>query len=264
MPRMRTPDQIEGVKSPVQSLDRVFDILDVLAKSGEELSVNCVAGAVGFHITTTHRMLTAAMARGYVRQNPETGKYGLGVRLLRLAGGVEHSRQLRRSARLPLIQLARACGDTVGLAVLEEGRALVVDMVNGGRLPPEYPCIGRRLHVHSTAVGKAQSAYLRDDELEEIVAKRGLERLTDRTITTLAELVEELARVRQAGYALNQAENSEGVCGVAAPVFGVSGRVVGAIGLRLPFERVKSASVEDLGERVRQTAADVSARLERQ
>jgi DNA-binding IclR family transcriptional regulator len=139
-------------------------------------------------------------------------------------------------------KLSRQTGETVNLAV-----AAGPDILNVAEVPSTYILnssggwIGRRTRPHAVANGKVLLAY------RVVPPPRSLERYTDRTITSLAVLEEELAEVRSIGYAKAVAELEDGLIAVAAPVFDATGACVAALSVSGPEYRMPPESLHELG-----------------
>jgi DNA-binding IclR family transcriptional regulator len=137
-----------------------------------------------------------------------------------------------------------------------------VDMVDSVQPVRVVPHLGRRVAAHAAALGKAQLAFRSREEREEMWKLAALARVTARTLVDPLRLEEELARVAEREWALEDEELELGVRGLAAPIRDYARRVVGAIGVRgpafrLPLERIET----ELAPRVRAAARDVSKRL---
>ena len=138
--------------------------------------------------------------RGLVEQDDETGKYRLGLVVIRLAERAERTLDLRGIALPELERLARLTHETTGLGVLEGESMLAVAQVDGPNLIAVGDWTGRATPLHCVASGKVLMAALAEREVLRIV-RHGLVSYTERTITELEPLLEELARIRRRGYA---------------------------------------------------------------
>jgi IclR family acetate operon transcriptional repressor len=121
--------------------------------------------------------------------------------------------------------------------------------------------IGRRAAAHATALGKTLLAYLEPELARRVIQKCGLPKRTQYTITNQAELERELARIRQAGYAVDREEAVMGACCVAAPVRDHSGRVAAAISVSLMANRLESLREREVSRLVRSAAAGIANAL---
>jgi DNA-binding IclR family transcriptional regulator len=237
----------EMKRDSVQSLERAFDLLEALAAGGE-LGVTELANRTGLVPSTAHRLLHTLTKRGYVSQSRETGRYLLGYKIVEVASGLEHRRErLRAVARPHLEGIQRATGETVNLVVLEADRVVYIDQVEGSRNVRMFTTVGTSVPAHTTGSGKAIMALGPPDLPGALYGDRELERLTNRTLTTLAALEDDFKRIRRRGYALDNEEHEEGVGCVAAPVFDHTGRPCSAISVSGPTARILHEHSSALG-----------------
>ena len=237
----------------VRSVDRAAALLLALGESHGEAGVTELARRLGLHKSTASRLLATLEKRGLVEQDEESGKYRLGLVVIRLA-------DLRSIAMPELDRLARATRETTGLGVLDGDQLLTVAQADGPNLVAMGDWTGRCVPVHSVAGGKVLLASLPEREVLRLV-RRGLDRFTDKTIVNLEPLLEELARVRLRGFATAFGEFDAGLNAVAAPVHDARGQVIAAVDVWGPAFRVTPRRVPELVQQVRETAGAVSVRL---
>lgn len=258
-PRDATPP--ERSLAGAQVVDRVVDILETFQRLGPELGVSDVSRALGLKKATAHRLLASLLHRGMVAQDPVTRRYRLGIKLWEL-GSLATSQVDWVDRIKPYLQsLSDLSGETTHLAVLNDGQVLYVDKVESSRSLRMPSQVGRRLPVHCTGVGKALVAFLPDEVLMGIVARRGLPMITSHTITELAVLLHELAAVRELGYAIDNEEIDEGLTCLAAPVRDHTSHVTAAMSIAGPTSRLKPESIPALAAQVVQTANEASLAL---
>jgi DNA-binding IclR family transcriptional regulator len=247
--------------SRVQSVGRALDLLEALT-SREEVGLVQLAQQVNLLPSTAHRLLATLADRGYVYQNPESGRYLLSFRVLDLASHVENRTAHLRAATQPLMhRIRRVCGETTNLVVLRGDHIVYVDQLPGSMSVRMFTEIGRDVPVHTTGAGKAMLAFAKQEIVDEIAAGEPFEAYTARTITSAEDLGAELARIRRRGYALDNEEYEEGVTCVAAPIFDHEGLVCGALSVSGPTARIHRADSAALGELVGLAAVDASREL---
>ncbi|PRR73584.1 IclR family transcriptional regulator [Neomoorella humiferrea] len=245
----------------VLSLEKALKILEELATVGGGIGLSELSRKLGLNKSTVYRMLTTFKAYGYVDQEPVTGKYTLGFKILELSSSLLERLDVRAVAHPYLKELAESSREVAHMVIRDGGEAVYIDKVEGNRTIRMYSQIGRRVALHSTAVGKAILAFLPPGELEKIIAGKGLPRFTSRTITTMAALQAELAEVRERGYAVDDGENEEGIRCVGTPIFDYHGQVVAAISISGPVLNVTPERVPVLGRLVRRAGEEISRRL---
>jgi len=227
----------------VQVLDRAFSILDALAKIKSDASLVELADMVKLHKSTVHRLVMILETYRMLERNPQTGRYHLGLRLFELGTIAVASFDISEGARPHLERIVFETDETVHLCILDDGEVLYVDKIEPSRSVRMALRAGRRSPSYCTAVGKAMLAHLPESEVDDIIRRHGLRRLTPNTITTPAELKAELQAIRARGYAIDNEEREEGVRCIATAVLDHVERPLAAIGVsapafRLPMEKV--------------------------
>ncbi len=244
----------------VRSVDRAAALLLALGECRGEAGVTELARRLGLHKSTASRLLATLQKRGLVEQDDESGKYRLGVVVIRLAEHAERTLDLRGIALPELERLARLTHETTGLGILDGDSLLAVAQVDGPNLIAVGDWTGRATPPHCVASGKVLLASLAEREVLRIV-RRGLASYTERTIVELEPLLEELARVRRRGFATAIGEYDAGLNAVAAPVRDARGKVIAAVDVWGPAFRVTPGRLPELAVQARDAAAAISVRL---
>ena len=174
-----------GLSSSVQSVDRAVAILEILARDGEA-GVTEVARELDVHKSTASRLLAALDRRELVTQDTARGKFRLGVGIVRLAGAASARLDVVQESRPVCRALAQQVGETVSLAILSGRDALYLDQAAGPAALSPHHWAGRRIPLHATSDGKVLLAYLPEDELAASLVPP-LARFTERTIAAVAE-----------------------------------------------------------------------------
>ncbi len=227
-----------GARAGVRSLERAFELLDHLADADGQLALTELAEVSGLPMPTVYRLMQTLVNRGYVRQGPSK-RYALGPRLIRL--GETAARLLGSWAQPSLARLVDEVGETANMAVLEGDQVMYVAQVPSRHSMRMFTEVGRRVNPHCTGVGKALLAQLPEPAAREIIGRTGMPARTPHTITDPAELMAELARIRQCGYALDDEEQEIGVRCVAVPLTGTPTPAAISISgpqARLPHEMI--------------------------
>jgi len=247
--------------SLIRSVEKAIAILKAFTIEKPELSVTELSQELALHKSTVSRLLTTLEKGGLVQQNPETGKYRLGVALIGLAGLVVAHADVREIARSLLRQLAQETQETVNLAVLDGDEVINIEqMLPDKRQVKNIGWVGRRTPLHCVSTGKVLLAYRSEQEIEQIIAK-GLSHRTDKTITDPRRLREELANIRRRGYATGLEELEEGLNAVAAPIRNHEGEVIAAVSVSGPSYRVSPEKIPALAELTVRTAEEISRQL---
>lgn len=246
----------------IQSIERALDLLDILAAADSEMALGEIASKCRLNASTCHHLLATLVKRGYVGRNRRTRAYFLGGRITELSNRRLKQFNLVDIAMPELRQLSDKTGESVRLAVLQ-GYALVTLAKLESRLPVRVGTdeLGKANAAHATADGKAILAWLPEAEIVRTIAANGFTRFTERTITTIAALIEELRLVRRNGCAIDNEEFQPGVVCVGAAIRDHSGAVIGAISCSMPAMRAKARSREQVKAAVKFCATAISERL---
>jgi len=246
--------------SSVQSIERAIAILKAFSTEKEELGVTELSRELDLHKSTVSRLLSSLQREGLVEENLVTRKYRLGMALVTLGGLALQRLDVTQAAR-PLMQaLAEATQETVILAVKDGDEAVNVAQIPSSQLVKHIEWIGRRTPLHCTGVGKVLLAYSPVGEQKAFIA-RGLPRFTPDTITDPDLLRQELAQVREQGFAIGQGEFEVGLNAIAAPVYAHTGKVVAALSASGPAFRLSPERFPSLAEHVLRTARTLSGQL---
>jgi DNA-binding IclR family transcriptional regulator len=245
--------------SQVQSVDRAIAILYLLAER-RDAGVTEVAAELGVHKSTAFRLIGALEAGHLIEQDGERGKYRLGRGVLRLAAATVGRLELPTESRPVCRQLAADLGEAVNVAILDSGAATNILQEYGTSSITGRNWIGQRTPLHATASGKVLLAWMDAVALKEFLSSQ-LHRYTPHTITEPAQLEAELARVREQGWACTTEEFEIGLNAAAAPIFGATGEVVGAVGVSGPSYRLTAELLPEATARLVVGAKEISARL---
>lgn len=244
----------------IQSIQRAAAIMRSFTETEPELSVMELSRRLDLHKSTVSRMLATLQHERLVDQNPETGKYRLGLGLIGLAG-VALGRLNSRAASQPyLTDLANDTQETVNVAVLDGHECVNIERAFSPQPIRYMGWIGRRSPLHCTASGRVLLAFMSDEE-KTAVLPTPLPTYTPTTITTRKELEQSLTLVCQHGYAIVQEEYEEGFSSIAAPLFNHKGNVMGTIAISGPTYRMDEDVMNRLVHSLLDTTAKVSADL---
>lgn len=244
----------EGGSGPSVA-DRVFVVLEACAASDRPLSLAELTRRTGLPKTTLHRVCWKLVKLGLLEYR-ERG-FDIGTKLFALGSMNARLRQLR-TIGMPFLQaLATDSRQIVNLAVQSDAQALIVEEIFGARAPGVTPMGGARMPLHATAIGKALSCGMCEDELAARFQAPALAPFTRYTIVRTNLLVEHLRGVRATGLAFSHEEWRMGTSAVAAPVI-VDGTVVAAVAV---IGRTDKTAMRWVADPVRRTAQAFSAAL---
>lgn len=192
----------------VQSVERVFELLELITDAGGEVTLSELSSSTDLPLPTIHRLLRTLVSLGYARQLPNR-RYALGPRLIRLGEGA--NKQFGALARPQLSSLVSELGESANMAVLDGDMVVYIAQVQSKHSMRMFTEVGRRAHTHDTGVGKAMLAHLPEERVRGIVERAGMPTPTEKSIGSVDELLTELARIRERGYSIDDGEQELGV-----------------------------------------------------
>jgi len=239
------PDSLQS--GGVKSAGRVLDIFELLVRHPDGLSLSEICTGLGLPKSSGHALLITLVQRGYLREGRRERTYRLGPALFEIGSAYISSTDLIGEGQAVVSEAARACDETVHLAVLDGAEVLYVVKEEGTRTIRMVSAVGKRFPAHGTGVGKMLLSALDDSALaERFPDGRPLAPLTSRTITDPQTLRAEVAATRARGYALDNEESTPGLSCVAAPVYGAAGAMVAAMSISVPSVRFSPARRDEL------------------
>ena len=244
----------------VPAVQRTLDLIEAMATHNHELTITEANRKFKIPKSSVYAILQTLKSRGYVDKDA-SDRYFLTLKLFSLGSSLVDSLDLRSRVYPLLKELTEKAQITGHISVLDNGYAVYIEKVEVFGAVRLTTWVGKRMHVHSTSMGKALLCHFSEEELDQFIEKHGLQRMTDRTITNPLDFKKELARVRTSGYAVSNEENELGVRAVAAPIFDHTGVPIAAVNLGGSTLQIKVEKFHSLGDIVRSYALKMSHTL---
>ncbi|MBZ0253613.1 MAG: IclR family transcriptional regulator [Candidatus Methylomirabilis sp.] len=245
----------------IQSVSHALDVLEQFRGDVTELGVTELSKKLKLHKNNVFRLLATLEARGYVEQNRATENYRLGLKSLELGQTFIHQMGIIRQARPILEDMKAKCNETAYLGIMRDQDVVYVDVVETDHTVRVVSRIGARLPTYCTAVGKVQIAFKNEEEMRKHLP-RDPRKFTAHTNTDPQKLIEELRRVAELGYAVDNEEYEEGVRCVGAPIRDYTRKVIGGVSVSGPSQRISNERIEkEIAPLVLEAARQISRRL---
>lgn len=243
------------------ALERGLRILEALSGSCYGMSLAQLCRRLALPRSSTHCLLLTLERQNFVHREYEAGRYVITPRLSALASRAFSGISVSLGALLSLRKLAKVTRLTAHMAVLQNNEVHLVAKVEPAGAERTASYVGQRVGAHCSSLGKALIAYLPEEELMRIVQGHPLTRNNENTITSVKALKEELNRVRQLGYALDNEEEELGMRCIGAPMFDSAGRIVAAVSVTGRTAQIHSGNIAELAVFVKQAALNIAPQL---
>ena len=245
----------------VQTLDRAFDIVELLSREPNGLKLTEIASRVDLNKSTAYRILASLQKRGYVEKREQSKVYRLGLEFIELSSAFLNSLELKTEAQPMLNQLSKQTGQTVFMAILQGADVVYIDKVESFNSLRRYQIIGKRMPLYATSLGKALLTGLTDAEITRLYEGREFIKITPHTIDNIHDLLKEVELTRRRGWAHDNQENELGTMCVGAPVFDYRNMVVAAVSVAWEMEGLPNFDLKRVAGLVVEATQEISHRM---
>lgn len=212
----------------VQSVDRIFSIIEKIAQYRQGVGISEIAREVGLPKSTVHRTVAALVANNYLTKSETSDKYKLGYRFIAVAGSYTSKLDIREVAAPYLLNIVNKLNVTAHIAIKQGDYAVYIEKI----LPHSFACtyseIGKSIELYCSALGKSLLLGLSEKEIIEYYRRLSPRKYTPSTLEAIA-LQRELNEARITHITRDNAEHEEGVYCIATPVYDSGSRIIGAI-----------------------------------
>jgi len=244
-----------------ESAERVADVLLSFTRTDDPLGVSSIARQLELSKAVVHRILQSLVSRKLVQYSSESRDYRLGSAAAALGAHALRQLDIRSVARLPLMDLRDATGETTTLSLLSADKRIYIDQYESPNEVKMTVELGRIHPLHAGASSRAILAHLPPEFIARVAGER-LVQTTSHTITDAKHLLKSLDLVRELGYSRSFGERQADAGSLAAPVFGPQRDVVGSISICGPIARFTDDRVERFVPMLKATAAEISRLLQ--
>jgi IclR family KDG regulon transcriptional repressor len=257
-----TEDDTSEYKQPesVAAVLKVFGILQALSERPEtgisELSVR-----LSMPKATVYRFLQTIMMLGYVRQEPDSERYGLTMKVYELGTKALQQPEVVDLAKHHMQILADKTGETIHLGALIESEIIYIHKVDSNHTLGMYSRIGRRAPLHCTAIGKVLMAWEHPDRRALVLKGVDFMPYREKTITTIGQYEEELRKVKAQGFAEDQEEFDDHIRCIGIPIFDRLNHPVAGMSISFPIFRYDDARKSEVVAMLKDASRDISTRL---
>src|SRR3954447_18721175 len=246
--------------SYLSSVKNALRILKSFTMDEPEKKISDLSTSLGLNKSTVSRTMTTLGSEGFVFKDPETKKYRLGLSILSLSGIVNNNMDIYRESQPVLNKLVENIGETAHISVLDNLDVIYLQKVDCNHPVRFLTHIGKRNPPYCTSSGKVLLAFSHDKVLSQVINK-GLTKFTKHTITNPQKLRDHLKQVKENGYASSTEEILEGVTSIAAPIYDYRGKVIAALSVVGPMQRIHSQKIPGYSKKVISAAREISLRM---
>jgi len=248
------------VKGNVKVLDKGLIILDIIKESKQPLGVNEIARKTSVNLTTAFRLLQTLKNRGWVYQD-DSDKYIIGHKISFVTEKNNFYQQLKEIAYYTMTRLTAAENQAMNLTVRVNEKCFILQQSRTNKIIDYVPAIDSVMPFHASACGKILLSELPDFLRDKILEVTELKSFTKRTITTRDELLNEIAKIRHLGYALDMNESHDvGIC-IAVPVRSRDGEIIAALSFSGFIEKPPASKIKYYSQLLNKASAEITENM---
>lgn len=245
-------------QNTIQALDRALGLLEILA-AHPGLTLSDLAAKSDQAVATVYRALVTLQGRGMVELEDPGQLWHIGGGAFRIGSAFLRRTKVIERARAPMETLMRDTGETANLGVEVGDEVLFLAQIETHQAIRAFFPPGTKGPMHVSGIGKALMAWYDPAKLAALIARRGLQRFTDFSLTRAEDLAADLAATRARGFAIDDQERATGMRCVAAPIFNAYGEPVAGLSVSGPAFRMRLEDAPHIGAMVRAAADQVTA-----
>ncbi|HSM39425.1 MAG TPA: IclR family transcriptional regulator [Afifellaceae bacterium] len=246
--------------SRLSSVTTAIHLLKTFSEEDTELGISEFAKRLGVAKSTVHRLAGTLLEEGLLQQNPETGRYSLGIGLFSLGSLVRARLDVTSESKHVLNELRDRTQENVRLAVLERQSVVFLHDFESPQTLRLRSGTGQLRPAFCTAEGICLLSGLREPELGKFMTYPRKSR-TEKTVTDEAAVRTRIQMTRKQRYAIEDEECEEGTRCIAAPIFNGDGRVIAAVGIAGPRVRIRKSQFGKFAPLAIDAAQQISERL---
>lgn len=249
-------------KKRVQSLDRAFELLEILCKSQNGMTIHQLSSATDLNKSTVHRLLHTMIEWGVVQRSVDEAIYRPGMHICELSEHIQNNLDIVAISKSILKRLSHETAETVHLAMQDGYEIVYIHKIVCAHGSIQMSSkIGMHRPLYCTGVGKAILSTLSDPEIETIWNESDIRSYTPYTIVDKKVFLNEIETIRQQGYAFDKEENELGVCCIAAAIPDWRGRASHALSVSIPVSRMTEDRKKVIIDSLQNAVAEISSIL---
>ena len=245
----------------MKSLIKAIDTINAVAEAGSA-GIRELSALTGYPPSTIHRIAATLVERHYFQQDPVTKQYSLSFRFLELGTKVQQKIHLTSIARPHIERLMDKTRESVNLAVRDGDSMVYLDIAQSNHsILQLFTRPGARVPLYATGVGKLFLSTMQEPELDASLERSNLTQFTPHTLTERDKIIEDLKRIRNQGYSVDNQEMEKGVRCVAALIFDHQGKPAASVSITAAAMRVTKDRIKLFGNLVTSCAEAISRQL---
>lgn len=244
------------------SSEKLLGVMEALSLESEPIRLQDLARQLDMNPSTLLRFLGSLQNRGYVAQEEESGRYYMTYKICNVANNIIARVGIGRICLPYLRSISQIFDESANLSIEQNMQMVYIEVINGPhQMLVTRQRIGNIAPMHCTGVGKLMLLNYSDQQIDELIARRGLQKFTENTFVTKETLCNELQRIRRQDYAFDNEECEVGARCIAAPIRNYTGKIVAGISVSGPSTRMSDGFIYEKLSFLLDAAGAISGKL---
>ena len=245
----------------IGSVAKALQILNLFTIEKNEWGITELANALNMQKSTVFRLVDTMAMQGYLRKTSSEAHYRLGLKIFELGSVVFSNFNLKDVANSYIHSLSEKCGETVHMGIINENSVMSIEKSDSKNSLMSTVLIGKTSPLYCTSVGKVLLAFIDEDKCVRLLKNIKFNKYTEYTITDCNLLLEELEKIRDNGYAVDNMEHEFGIRCIAAPIFDCNNICVASMSISGPSIRITPDKDEEYARMLMDTCSIISKEL---
>ena len=248
----------------ISAVVRALKVLKLFDAQHKEMSLTELSTMAGITKSSMIRVLSSLEEEGFIRYCEQTKKYKLGITIFRLSNTAFGFLNVRDEAKDILKEVAIQANAVVHLAVMEDQKIVIIDRIWPNEQLDTMALtsqIGGEVPVHCTGTGKVLLAYINEESRKNILEHCDFHAYSEHTITNKEKLMEEIVKIRQQGYAINNGEHEPYLRCVTFPIFGYEHKIEASVSITGLIQVMNEEKIEQSKQLLMKATREISKRL---
>ena len=245
----------------LQTVHRAIKILKAFSREHKYLSLTEIHRMTGLSVSTLQRLTSTLVYEGFLHRNEQTKQYQLGLGLLFLGELVEKNTGLLSFAQPVLERINRITSESVSLNIIENNERRCIYNLESKHKLSANTYVGDTSPLYAGASAKILLAHWSEVEINDYLREVKIENITENTITSKEQLLEDLRKIKEQGYAVSHGERVKGAVSISAPIINEYSEVLASITIIIPSARIEEYDVDVLIKEVVKGTSEISEKL---
>ena len=243
-------------ESKVKSIDKACKILDLISQNRNGMRLMDIAKDMDLSLSAVHHIIRTLINNKLLCKNKDTGKYCLGFKIGELGNRYYANLPFYENLMPYLKEIKDEFNETTNLIIIENSDFVLAESLSSSHSLQPIIFLNKK-QIHATAWGKILLSSFADEDLDNFLKNYDFIKFTKNTIDNVDDMKVEINNIRKNNIAFDNEELENGLCCAGIPVYGYRHRLVAAVTVSIPKNRLNDEIREKLVNRMLEIFKDI-------